>query len=110
MYIYVYCLQTEQDRAAMVLKGTGGATNTLNNINGPQIDYNPPEGFPLYYFIQKVRNSAYIHPAVMVQFNTLQVNKQITVKCTAWSQNFNNGKPQESEDYSVDIIFNLYHE
>lgn len=81
----------------------------LNSGNGPQIDYNPGTGFPVYYFVQPERDSGYINPAVMVQFNTIPVNTEVTVQCTAWAQNFNNGKPQESTKFTVEFTFNIHH-
>lgn len=102
--------QTEADREAMKLKLSNASNehNSMNNANGPQIDYNPATGFPVYFFTQKKRNKDYISPAVMVQFNSLPVLKEVTIQCTAWAQNFNKGKPQDSSDYTVEFTFYIH--
>lgn len=66
--------------------------------------YNPPTGFPVWFYPQK--NRLYKVPAVMVHFNTLRTHHLVTIKCTAWAKSFNNGNPQDSDVYSV--RFQLY--
>lgn len=83
--------KTEQDKALM------------NKIDFPnKIDYNPANGFPLYYLLQR-ETEGHIYPAVMVQFNSIPTHQKVTVKCTAWAQNFNDGAPQNSEVYSTEF-------
>lgn len=81
---------------------------SLNNINGQPIHYNPDTGFPVYFYRQKARPENYIYPAAMVQFNTIRASQDVTVRCTAWAKNFNDGEPYKSEEYSVDITFNIH--
>ena len=77
------------------------------NTTKAEMDYNPKMGFPLYFFPLK-SGSDYISPAVMVQFKSLQMNTDITVRCTAWARNFNNGKPQDPDSaYSTEFTFRI---
>lgn len=77
-----------------------------NKQEGEPFDFHPREGFPLYYFLSK-DTDGYINPAVMVQFNTLPTRQTVTIKCTAWAENFNNEAPQTSPKYSTEFTFDL---
>ncbi|XP_060597649.1 sodium/potassium-transporting ATPase subunit beta-like [Ruditapes philippinarum] len=70
------------------------------------VDYNPPKGFPLFYFLEREADG-YLYPAVMVQFNTVPPNTQVNIVCTAWAKNFNNGQPQSSQKYSTEFAILL---
>ncbi|KAL8585799.1 hypothetical protein ACOMHN_037362 [Nucella lapillus] len=55
---------------------------------GEAIDYNPKEGFPLYFFRPRTAGR-FIPPAVMVQFRTIRDSLQephrvVGITCTAW--------------------------
>lgn len=69
--------KTETDRNNMKTLPTGTNNSTT------EIEYHPHMGFPLYFF--PVRNdSSYINPAVMVQFRSVKMNVDVTIRCTAW--------------------------
>ncbi|XP_060599990.1 sodium/potassium-transporting ATPase subunit beta-1-like [Ruditapes philippinarum] len=70
------------------------------------VDYNPPKGFPLFYFLEREADG-YLYPAVMVQFNTVPPNTQVNIVCTAWAKNFNNGQPQNGQKYSTEFAILL---
>lgn len=78
-----------------------------NKFAGPPISFHPGNRFPMYFF--KWRSSPkHLAPAVMVQFNTIPSRHEVTVRCTAWAENFNNGQPQNSEVYSTEFVFSLH--
>lgn len=74
-----------------------------NSVKQDDITYKPPTGFPIWSYPKK--NPHYRVPAVMVHFNTVRTNHLVTIKCVAWAKSFNNGKPQDSEMYSVRFQF-----
>ncbi|XP_052087580.1 sodium/potassium-transporting ATPase subunit beta-like isoform X2 [Mytilus californianus] len=77
-----------------------------NGVQETDIMYSPPTGFPVWFYPKM--NPHYKVPAVMVHFNTIRSYHLVTIKCVAWAKSFNNGKPQDSEMYSV--RFQIYME
>ncbi|KAL4233326.1 Atp1b1p [Mactra antiquata] len=88
--------KTDEDKEALGTDKRGGAP----------VVYNPFQGFPQYYFIRRDVDG-YINPAVMVQFNTVPTHRKVTIKCTAWAENFNDGQP-ETSPYSTEFTLNIY--
>ncbi|KAL5009940.1 hypothetical protein ScPMuIL_012245 [Solemya velum] len=71
------------------------------------IAYMPANGFPMKFY-PAVSNPNYRYPGVMVQFNTILTNKRVSVKCTAWAKNFNNGHPETSTEYTASFSLLIY--
>ena len=67
---------------------------------GPVIDYKPTKGFPMFSFLGR-DHKGYVTPAVMVQFNQVTTNHDITINCTAWGENL------KDDIYSTEFTFHL---
>lgn len=69
-------------------------------------EYHPKLGFPQFFFPAK--DKAFINPAVMVQFRSLQTNVKVKVRCTAWINTDGNTSPQDPDSiFSTEFTLKL---
>ncbi|KAH3724276.1 sodium/potassium-transporting ATPase subunit beta-1-like [Dreissena polymorpha] len=95
--------KTKADQDLMVMRTVENNQTVEKMPEGGQISYNPANGFPTYFFAQKKRGENYVSPAVMVKFNSIPANHRVTVRCTAWAKNFNDGHPENSTMYTTEF-------
>lgn len=93
--------KTEADRKNMMI------TDVSNNNSTTDIQYHPT-GFPLYFFPVK-SNSNYINPAVMVQFRSVKMDADVTVRCTAWVKDGDKSPQDDGSIYATEFTFRMYH-